>query len=221
MSCYSLQREKVRKIKKIPEYHKNVRFGSDLPTNSSLPSKTLFISLPTSPSKMKRPDFQKHSAAGSSLWDPFSYVLRPRSKTSCSPFCALAGGRTFDRFIKTPKSVWDSPASLPLATTVGGHSWSPPVLPGRLAQRLSSALQLLHDGQSDTGWFLWGEKQEPRFFNSRGERNRSFLRRSKERRGGHWLPARGELLLPLHCNSCLVFETYHTISSITRGKGLG
>lgn len=47
MSCYSLQREKVWKMEKIPKCHKNVRFGSDLPTHGSFPSKRLFISLPT------------------------------------------------------------------------------------------------------------------------------------------------------------------------------
>ena len=40
ISCSSLQREKVWKIK-ILECHKNVRFESDLPTNSSLPLKEI------------------------------------------------------------------------------------------------------------------------------------------------------------------------------------
>lgn len=39
-SCRSLQREKVWKTE-IPECHKNVRFGSDLPTNGSLPFKEI------------------------------------------------------------------------------------------------------------------------------------------------------------------------------------
>lgn len=87
-------------------------------------------------------------------------------------------------------------ASLALATVVGGHFWlSPPILSGKFTQQLGFTLELLHDGQRVLLWYrvvFRGGKQELRCFSGGGGRNRSFLRRSKEKRGGDWLSARGE-----------------------------
>lgn len=131
----------------------------------------------------------------------------------------------FGHVIKMPTLGLDLSASLALATMVGGHFWSPPPgLPWRFTQKFSFTLELLRDELRVLlrhRVIFMGENKKLRCFGS-GGRNRSFSRRLKEQRWGDWLLVRtGLILLPLHCNSWLVFKTHCTISSVMRGGGLG
>lgn len=147
---------------------------------------------------MKRLHFQKRPAADSSLWDPSSCMLKPRSKRRCSSFCTSVGamGGNYGHLIKMPKSSLDLFASLALATMVGGHFWSsPPVVQGRFTRQFSLALELLQ-----YGWrvllrhrvFFMGEIGSQDASAVEGGGIGLFWEDQRSGEGGDWLSARGK-----------------------------
>lgn len=208
MSCYSLQREKVWKMEKIPKCHKNVRFGSDLPTHGSFPSKRLFISLPTQPSKRKQPDFQKRLAAGTpfEILSPTCSDLRARGAAVPSALQGQGGGNltTSLRCLNqawTCLQAWPWPPWLvvtsdhPLQFFQGGlHSNSALLWSCYVMGKGSVATQSCFYRGKAGAKMLWQQKEEELVFPEKIK--------GAERRGLTFGKRRtGLISLPLDCNS--------------------
>lgn len=144
MSCYSLQREKVWKIK-IPKCHKNVRFGSDLPTNGSLPFKEI-IHL-ASHLAIKNETVRFPEALGSQQLPLRSFFLRAQTpeQEELLPLLHFRGGENLATSLRCLNWAWTRLQAWPWPPWLVVTS-DPPILPGRFTRQSSFALELLHGG---------------------------------------------------------------------------